>query len=158
MSIHPTKTPLTYHYLLNNHILEQVNENPYFCLIISDNLKWSAQINKMCNKANSTLGFIRRNLKHCNENSKNSIYIPSSFCSGLLSNCMWPILAGRYRQNRRYSVICAHTPWIVSAQRLSHFPEYYRYRCCLSRPPPVSVPVSRRYPPMFCRCTTSYEV
>ena len=40
-------------------------------LTISDNLKWSSQINKMCNKASSPLGFVRRKLKHCNiRNSK----------------------------------------------------------------------------------------
>ena len=70
MSIHRTKFPLTYRYSLNNHILEQVNEKPYLGLTISDNLKWSSPINKMCNRANSTLGFIRRNLKHCNEKFK----------------------------------------------------------------------------------------
>ena len=75
MSIHRTKFPLTFRYSLNNHILEQVNENPYLGLTISDNLKWSSQINKMCNKANSTLGFIRRNLKHCNKKFKETAYI-----------------------------------------------------------------------------------
>ena len=66
MSIHRSRNPLTTHYILNNHILEHVQENPYLCVIISDNLKWSTNINKICNKTNSTLGFIRRNLKHCN--------------------------------------------------------------------------------------------
>jgi hypothetical protein len=36
-------------------------ENPYLGVIISENLKWSTYINKICNKVNSTLGFIRRN-------------------------------------------------------------------------------------------------
>ena len=75
MSIHRAKIPLTYLYSLNNHILEQVNENPYLGLTISDNLKWSSQINKTCSKANSTLGFIRRNLKHCNKKFKETAYI-----------------------------------------------------------------------------------
>ena len=75
MSIHRARTPLSYHYSLDNHILEQVNENPYLGLNISDNLKWSSQVNKVCNKANSTLGFIRRNLKHCNKKFKETAYI-----------------------------------------------------------------------------------
>ena len=66
MSIHISRNPLTTHYILNNHILEHVQENLYLGVIISKNLKWSTYINKICNKANSTLGFIRRNLKHCN--------------------------------------------------------------------------------------------
>jgi hypothetical protein len=55
--------------------LEQVQENPYLGVIISENLKWSTYINKICNKANSTLGFIRRNLKHCNRKFKETAYI-----------------------------------------------------------------------------------
>ena len=62
-------------YTPSNHILEQVNENPYLGVIISDNLKWPSHINKFCNKANSTLGFIRRNLKHCNKHFKETAYI-----------------------------------------------------------------------------------
>jgi len=75
MSLHRAKIPFTYRYSLNNHILEQVSENPYLGLTICDNLKWGPQINKICNKANSTLGFIRRNLKHCNEKFKETAYI-----------------------------------------------------------------------------------
>ena len=75
MPIHRTKFQLIYRYSLNNHILEQLNENPYFGLTISDNLKWSSQINKMCNKTNSTLGFITRNLKYCNKKFKETAYI-----------------------------------------------------------------------------------
>ena len=75
MSIYRSRNPLTTHYILNNHILEHVQENPYLGVIISENLKWSTYINKICNKANSTLGFIRRNLKHCNRKFKETAYI-----------------------------------------------------------------------------------
>jgi hypothetical protein len=34
-------------------------------VIISSDLKWNSHISKVVKKANSTLGFIRRNLKHC---------------------------------------------------------------------------------------------
>ena len=47
MSIHRSRNPLTTHYTLSNHILEQVQENPYLGVIISENLKWSTYINKM---------------------------------------------------------------------------------------------------------------
>ena len=47
MSIHRSRNPLTTHYILSNHILEQVQENPYLGVIISENLKWSTYINKM---------------------------------------------------------------------------------------------------------------
>ena len=42
---------------------------------ISDNLKWTTHINKICNRANSILGFIRRNLKHSDRNFKETAYV-----------------------------------------------------------------------------------
>ena len=75
LCLYRSRNPLTTHYILNNHILEHVQENPYLGVIISKNLKWSTYINKICNKVNSTLGFIRRNLKHCNRKFKETAYI-----------------------------------------------------------------------------------
>ena len=48
---------------LNNHILQEVSDNPYLGLQISNDLKWSIHINNVCKKANATLGFLRRNLR-----------------------------------------------------------------------------------------------
>jgi len=41
-------------YELNNHILQQVQSNPYLGLEISNDLKWSLHINNVFNKANAT--------------------------------------------------------------------------------------------------------
>ena len=38
-------------------------------------MKWSTHINKVARKAQSTLGFLRRNLKHCTENCRKTAYI-----------------------------------------------------------------------------------
>ena len=65
MSLHRQQKPLTKFYQLNGEILQQVSENPYLGLIIRDDLQWSSHINKMCAKASQSLGFIRRNLRHC---------------------------------------------------------------------------------------------
>ena len=62
-------------YELNNHILQQVSENPYLGLIIQENLQWSSHINKITSSADRTLGFIRRNLRNCNEQFKATAYI-----------------------------------------------------------------------------------
>ena len=75
MSIHRSQKPLTYMYTLDNHILEKVTNNPYLGVILSEDLKWATHINKICNKANSTLGFIRRNLKNCDKSFKETAYI-----------------------------------------------------------------------------------
>ena len=75
MSIHRSKHPYSSHYKLDNHILEQVEENPYLGLTIHKSLKWASHINKISNKANSVLGFIKRNLKHANRDLKELAYI-----------------------------------------------------------------------------------
>ena len=38
-------------------------------------MKWSTHINKVARKAQSTLGFLRRNLRHCTENCRKTAYI-----------------------------------------------------------------------------------
>ena len=74
MSIHRSKRHYSSHYKLDNHILEQVEENPYFGVTIHKSLKLASHINKISNKANSVLGFIKRNLKHANRDLKELAY------------------------------------------------------------------------------------
>ncbi|XP_071166247.1 uncharacterized protein [Mytilus edulis] len=62
-------------YNLNNHTLEQVSSNPYLGLQIQEDLKWKEQITNTCNKASSTLGFLRRNLQHCPMECRKTAYI-----------------------------------------------------------------------------------
>jgi len=75
MSIHRRKTPSHFSYSLNDHPLENVHENPYLGIQISDNLKWSSHIDKIHNRASSVLGVIRRNLKNCPKVFKEQAYI-----------------------------------------------------------------------------------
>ena len=75
MSISRIKTPLHYRYTLNGHILEQVKDNPYLGITISEDLKWSTHINKIANQGSSILGFIRRNLKYCYMSLRETAYI-----------------------------------------------------------------------------------
>ena len=65
----------THFYSLNNHILKQAEENPYLGLALTENLKWSPHITKITKKANSTIGFLRRNLKSCPQDCRKSAYI-----------------------------------------------------------------------------------
>ena len=65
LRISRSKQPLEYFYELSNHILEQVQENAYLGVLISEDLKWSKHITKTCKKATSILAFLRRNLKGC---------------------------------------------------------------------------------------------
>ena len=49
---------------------------PYMGITLSDDLQWSAHIRNITKKANSTLGFLRRNLKNCPEECRRLAYIP----------------------------------------------------------------------------------
>jgi len=62
-------------YQLDNHILQQVDENPYLGVTFTENLKFSNHINKISGKASSTLGFLRRNLKHCPLQCRKTAYL-----------------------------------------------------------------------------------
>ncbi|KAG1706167.1 Carcinine transporter [Nymphon striatum] len=43
--------------------------------VCADDLRWNAHINKIVKKANSTLGFVKRNLYSCSEQTKHAAYV-----------------------------------------------------------------------------------
>ena len=57
-------------YTIHNHILEVVEESKYLGVTISKDLTWKAHINNITNKANKTLGFIKRNIHGCTQKVK----------------------------------------------------------------------------------------
>ena len=62
-------------YQLDNHILQQVKENPYLGVLLSDNLQFDTHISNICKKAASTLGFLKRNLKHSPLQCRKTAYL-----------------------------------------------------------------------------------
>ena len=56
---------LEFDYTLKGETLANVSSTPYLGVCLSETLEWEANINKITSKANSTLGFLRRNLKAC---------------------------------------------------------------------------------------------
>ena len=77
-----TKSKSSFFYTIDNQILKQVQENPYLGINFSDDLKWKSHINNITKRANSTLGFLRRNLRHCPLSCRKNAYI-SLICSKL---------------------------------------------------------------------------
>ena len=65
----------TYFYELNDQVLKSVSQNPYLGVLLSDDMKWGSHISKMVKKANSSLGFLRRNLRYCPQSCKKNAYI-----------------------------------------------------------------------------------
>lgn len=55
-------------------LLQQVTENPYLGILLSEDLGWSKHIVKTASKASSALGFVRRNLKNCPISCRKTAY------------------------------------------------------------------------------------
>eukprot|EP00745_Piridium_sociabile_P040062 TRINITY_DN76314_c0_g1_i2.p1 TRINITY_DN76314_c0_g1~~TRINITY_DN76314_c0_g1_i2.p1 ORF type:complete len:1167 (+),score=240.29 TRINITY_DN76314_c0_g1_i2:25-3525(+) len=69
------KKETDYFYSLCGEFLKSVSAIPYLGVMISDDLKWQPHINNICKKANTTLGFLRRNLRHFPKPCKRTAYI-----------------------------------------------------------------------------------
>ena len=65
----------TFFYQLDNTILQYVEHTTYLGVNISNDLTWGFHIKNITKKGNSTLGFIKRNLKHCPSESKRLAFI-----------------------------------------------------------------------------------
>ena len=59
---------------MKNTLLQTVDSTTYLGVEISKDLKWSRHIDKTVKKANKSLGFIRRNIKTNNTNTKTLAY------------------------------------------------------------------------------------
>ena len=65
----------SFFYQLNGTILQRVTSGSYLGIRISEDLKWGPHISGITKKANSTLGFIRRNLRRCPPACRNTAYL-----------------------------------------------------------------------------------
>ena len=64
MSIASGKSHPTYLYNLCGHVLSNVQIAKYLGITLTDELSWSSRVHSINSRANSTLGFLRRNLRH----------------------------------------------------------------------------------------------
>ena len=69
-----TKCPFIHPYTMLGHTLQAVDHYPYLGVSLSENLNWKPHILNITNKANSTLGFVKRNLHHCQQKVKDQVY------------------------------------------------------------------------------------
>ena len=61
-------------YQIHGHTLEVVDSSKYLGVTISEDLTWRKHIDDTVNKANKTLGFVRRNLSDCSAPVKSAAY------------------------------------------------------------------------------------
>ena len=84
MEFHPQKCsvlsctrshkPKSFAYTLKGHTLEHQTTTKYLGVDITSKLSWDTHINRITKKASSMLGFVRRNLKVANRNTKSNAY------------------------------------------------------------------------------------
>ena len=94
-------------YTLHGHSLEHVTSAKYFGCTITSDLKWGTHINNICNKANSTIGFLKRNLNIANKSAARYVtnrYHNTSYVSDMLDQLEGPSLESR-RTNSRLTMM-----------------------------------------------------
>ena len=75
MRVTNKKTPIQTSHNLHGHNLEEVQAAKYLGLTIQNNLKWDQHIQQITDKANKTLGFLRRNIRISSTKVKSQAYI-----------------------------------------------------------------------------------
>ena len=74
MQVTRSRNPLTFKYSLKGQYLEAVNTANYLKVDLSNNLSWNSHIDRTAKKANSMLGFLRRNLRINTSDTKTAAY------------------------------------------------------------------------------------
>ena len=74
---------------LEGETLADVSSTPYLGVCLSETLEWEAHIDKITSKANSTLGFLRRNLKTCPPKLRETAYFSLVRSSLAYSSAVW---------------------------------------------------------------------
>ena len=57
-------------YMLHGQTLDVVDGSKYHGVTVTDNLSWSKHVSDTAGKAHRSLGFLRRNFKHCSRQVK----------------------------------------------------------------------------------------
>ena len=70
-----SRQPMTKFYTLGGEIIEEVNQAKYLGVTLTSELNWSTHIDITTNKTNSTLGFLRRNLRYSPKSLKELSYM-----------------------------------------------------------------------------------
>ena len=66
--------PVKYFYHICNEVLSEVESAKYLGVTFNANLRWDSHISNVTSKANRTLHFISRTLRHCPKNTRQLTY------------------------------------------------------------------------------------
>jgi hypothetical protein len=80
-------------YYIHGQQLQIVDNAKYLSLTISKNLSWNNHVNNITKKANSTLAFLRRNIRNCRQRAKTQAY--TTFVRPLIRYIMMSLASWR---------------------------------------------------------------
>ena len=89
MSIHRSKTSLSYTYQLDGTFLSYVTQEKYLGVLISSDLSWAPHISNIATKASQKLGFLKRNLRNTPADLKRLAYISTVRSSLEYASTVW---------------------------------------------------------------------
>jgi hypothetical protein len=69
-----TRNPYIYEYMFKGQTLGSVHSVKYLGTYLSDDLRWNEHVENVSDKANKTIGFLKRNLRHCPPKTKETAY------------------------------------------------------------------------------------
>ena len=69
------KSPMTFSYRLKGTVLAEEATSKYLGVDLQNNLSWNQHVSRVTKKANSMLGFLRRNLRKASEETKAQAYM-----------------------------------------------------------------------------------
>ena len=75
LRISRSRKPVTKNYSLKGHALTTEDSTRYLVVEMQSTMSWNKHINQTIKKGISMLGFLRRNLKVCNEETKTAAYL-----------------------------------------------------------------------------------
>ena len=75
MHITRKRKPISFTYMLHGQPLKDVTQAKYLGVTLSNDLKWNHHVKGIANKANRTLGFIKRNLQISSPEIKSRAYM-----------------------------------------------------------------------------------
>ena len=74
LRVHRKRSPILHNYTLKGHTLASEETSKYPGVELTKDMSWKPHIQNVTRKGNSTLGFLRRNLRIGNENVKSAAY------------------------------------------------------------------------------------
>ena len=69
------ESPMTFSYRLKGTVLAEEATSKYLGVVLKNNLSWNQHVSRVTKKANSMLGFLRRNLRKASEETKAQAYM-----------------------------------------------------------------------------------